>query len=314
MNSDSSIMILLLGITGIAVLVGFGFGIATLIRPAKLEYREVRLFAALNLLEPSATLLLLFLGVAGSQGSDKLTILLLPGLSLFGFLLSPWFGTPPKDQKTRTLLNVTRFWGLTRLLNTVAIWLTVIFADAITNNSVLTLTAILIALGTAILLISVLWILAALSDLDIQTPSLKPEVLAIDPFAAWDEPNLNRNQVLERQPYRVLAYSNQENTEGSYAAERGFDPCEITWDSSGTPELLRGFRPFPAMPDYFSVQYNFETIAKFNVDGELKSLAHQESRKESHAERTFAQTTAFGALEDFILEQYLNHRNLKVNK
>ena len=157
-------------LTAIAVLVGFGYGIYALrLIPTSANRSSLRL-AALNLLEPSATIgTLLAVGVATDAfNSDEISPwLLLAGVPLTVMLLAPLFTRGAASP----LHRVIAVYGTLRWVCTVALW-----AIALTSNRQLLSddTRILLAValftsGLCILIASVLHIGSSLKGERIQS-------------------------------------------------------------------------------------------------------------------------------------------------
>jgi hypothetical protein len=173
------IMVICVVVTGIAVLVGLGFGLYAL-RLAKghAEASSLHLMA-LNLLEPPATMavLLAVLGVTHGLDMKNEAVVVIPviaSIPLTWMLLAPLW-----SHVSHLVRGTLIAFGLLRWLNTIAGW--VIGGLALTqtsSNDFLMLAGGLIVSGTLILCLSVMFLASSLSDF--RAPS--------QPFAATDSP------------------------------------------------------------------------------------------------------------------------------
>jgi hypothetical protein len=161
-------------VTGVAVLAGFGFGLRALaLAKSNPETSSLKL-VALNLLEPSVTMTVLFAvftAAGGMHASDE-SIFVLPVIGAVPFtwmLLEPLW-----TRITHPIRGTLIAYGLLRWLNTVAFWIAGSMALTQTSsNDLVMLASALIVSGTIILCLSVTHLASSLSDFQVK-PTVTP--------------------------------------------------------------------------------------------------------------------------------------------
>jgi hypothetical protein len=162
-------------VTAVAVLTGFGFGLRALhLAKTHSEAASLRLIA-LNLLEPSVTVGVLFVVFAiagGFDAPDDSGLILMPllaGVPLTAMLLAPlWTSITSPIRATLVV------YGLLRWINTVALWASgVLTLSHVSSNDWVNLASTLILSGTLILCLSITHLASSLKEFR-NPPELKP--------------------------------------------------------------------------------------------------------------------------------------------
>ncbi len=163
------LLVLAVALTAIAVLVGFGYGVHALrLMRAQLDRSTLRL-AALNLLEPSATigtLLAIFVATdAANSGESAPLLLYTAAIPLTVMLLAPLV-----TRAESSLHGVIAVYGGLRWVNTVAIWVVLVTGGngSGDENRIAWMVA-LIAIGILILWASVFHIGSSLETAKTQS-------------------------------------------------------------------------------------------------------------------------------------------------
>jgi hypothetical protein len=152
-------------VTAVAVLTSFGFGFRALhLAKTHSEAASLRLIA-LNLLEPSVTVGVLFVVFAiagGLDATDDSGLLLMPllaGVPLTAMLLAPLWTRIANPIRSTLIV-----YGVLRWINTLALWASgVLTLNHVSSNDWVNLAAGLILSGTLILCLSVSHLASSLS-------------------------------------------------------------------------------------------------------------------------------------------------------
>lgn len=166
--------------TGIAALAGLFFGLRALaLSKTHSETSSLKLIAlkliALNLLEPSVTMIIMFAVFAitgGMTDFENEAIFVVPTIAL---IPSTWMLLAPLWTRVTHVIRGTLIaYGLLRWLNTIAFWYFGVRAlTESSSNDLATLAAVLIVSGTLILCLSVTHLALGLSDFRIK-PNVTP--------------------------------------------------------------------------------------------------------------------------------------------
>ena len=162
------LLILAVALTAIGVLIGFGYGIYALRMMGDQPNPSTLRLAALNLLEPSATIgTLLVIGLATDafNSSQVSPLLLIVGTPLTVMLLAPLF-----TRAEQPLHRIVVVYGLLRWINTIVLWLIGMTAgdQFIGSETHIILLVALFISGLCILSASVLHIGSSLEGAKIQ--------------------------------------------------------------------------------------------------------------------------------------------------
>jgi hypothetical protein len=151
-------------VTGMAVFAGLGFGLRALSLAKTHPQASSLKLVALNLLEPSVTMMVLFVvfvAAGGMQAEDE-SIFVLPVIGAVPFtwmLLAPIW-----TRVTHPIRTTVMVYGVLRWLNTVAFWMAGVMALKTSNNDLVMLASVLIVSGTLILCLSATHLASSLSD------------------------------------------------------------------------------------------------------------------------------------------------------
>jgi hypothetical protein len=164
------ILIIALVVTGIAVIAGLVFGLRALaLAKTHPEASSLNLIA-LNLLEPGATMAMLFvvfMATGGMHSSDEAIFILpvLAAIPLTWMLLAPLW-----TKAAHPIRGTIMVYGILRWLNTVAGWIIGGMAlSQISSNELAMLAGGLIVLGTFLLCLSVTHLASSLSGFQIKS-------------------------------------------------------------------------------------------------------------------------------------------------